>query len=101
MRWRTSTLHRELCRDPRDGTPLGDPVEVEGLRHAFDVPTLPTWPVCPGSVKSNIGHLEVAAGIVSLIKTILCLKNRAIPATLHYTSPNPELHLDEARSGAK
>ena len=48
-----------------------------------------------GSVKSNIGHLEVAAGVVSLIKTILCLKNKAIPATLHFTSPNPELRLDE------
>ena len=48
-----------------------------------------------GSVKSNIGHLEVAAGVVGLIKTILCLKNKAIPATLHFTSPNPELRLDE------
>ena len=47
-----------------------------------------------GSVKSNIGHLEVASGIAGLVKTILCLKHRAIPATLHYTSPNPELHLE-------
>lgn len=78
------------------GTPLGDPIEIQGLRTAFDVSneTRP-GPCVIGSVKSNIGHLEVAAGIAALIKTILCLKNKAIPATLHYTSPNPELHLDE------
>lgn len=78
------------------GTPLGDPIEVQGLRTAFAVSQTPRGGPCAlGSVKSNIGHLEVAAGIVGLIKTILCLKNKAIPATLHFTSPNPELRLDE------
>ena len=77
------------------GTPLGDPIEIEGLRQAFEVSEeTRSGPCYVGSVKSNIGHLESAAGIASLIKAILCLKNRAIPATLHYTSPNPELHLD-------
>jgi phthiocerol/phenolphthiocerol synthesis type-I polyketide synthase E len=77
------------------GTPLGDPIEIEGLRQAFEVSEEPRQGPCyVGSVKSNIGHLESAAGIASLIKAILCLKHRAIPATLHYTSPNPELHLD-------
>jgi phthiocerol/phenolphthiocerol synthesis type-I polyketide synthase E len=77
------------------GTPLGDPIEIEGLRLAFDVSEQTrSGPCYIGSVKSNIGHLESAAGIASLIKAILCLKHRAIPATLHYTSPNPELHLD-------
>ena len=77
------------------GTPLGDPIEIEGLRKAFEVSEeTRSGPCYVGSVKSNIGHLESAAGIASLIKAILCLKNRAIPATLHYTSPNPELHLD-------
>ena len=47
-----------------------------------------------GSVKSNIGHLDAASGVAGLIKTILCLKNQAIPPTLHYTAPNPELHLE-------
>ncbi len=77
------------------GTPLGDPIEIEGLRQAFEVSEQPrSGPCYVGSVKSNIGHLESASGIASLIKAILCLKHRAIPATLHYTSPNPELHLD-------
>lgn len=78
------------------GTPLGDPIEVQGLRNAFAVSEMTRAAPCVlGSVKSNIGHLEVAAGVVGLIKTILCLKNKAIPATLHYTSPNPELRLEE------
>lgn len=78
------------------GTPLGDPIEIQGLRTAFEVSeTTRPGPCVLGSVKSNIGHLEVAAGIAGLIKTILCLKHKAIPATLHYTSPNPELRLDE------
>jgi phthiocerol/phenolphthiocerol synthesis type-I polyketide synthase E len=77
------------------GTPLGDPIEIEGLRQAFDVSCTPRpGPCIVGSVKSNIGHLEVAAGMAGLIKAILCLKHRAIPPTLHFTSPNPELHID-------
>jgi phthiocerol/phenolphthiocerol synthesis type-I polyketide synthase E len=78
-------------------TPLGDPVEIEALRRAFDVSdTARQGPCVLGSVKSNIGHLEVASGIAGLIKTILCLKHRAIPSTLHFTRPNPELHLDRS-----
>ncbi|WP_268788634.1 type I polyketide synthase [Mycolicibacterium iranicum] len=77
------------------GTPLGDPIEIEGLRQAFELAEeTRSEPCYLGSVKSNIGHLETAAGIAGIIKAILCLQNKAIPATLHYTSPNPELHLD-------
>ena len=77
------------------GTPLGDPIEIEGLRQAFGISTANrAGPCFVGSVKSNIGHLEAASGIAGLIKAILCLKHRAIPATLHFTHPNPELHLD-------
>lgn len=76
------------------GTPLGDPIEVEALRQAFEVSTQPrSGPCVLGSVKSNVGHLEVASGITGLVKAILCLKHKAIPPTLHYTAPNPELHL--------
>ncbi|GJF14981.1 phthiocerol/phenolphthiocerol synthesis polyketide synthase type I PpsE [Mycolicibacterium cyprinidarum] len=77
------------------GTPLGDPIEIEGLRQAFELAEeTRSEPCYIGSVKSNIGHLETAAGIAGLIKAILCLEHKAIPATLHYTSPNPELHID-------
>ncbi|WP_396837098.1 type I polyketide synthase [Mycobacterium sp. ITM-2016-00317] len=77
------------------GTPLGDPIELEGLRQAFELAEeTRSAPCYVGSVKSNIGHLETAAGIAGLIKAILCLEHKAIPATLHYTSPNPELHID-------
>jgi phthiocerol/phenolphthiocerol synthesis type-I polyketide synthase E len=77
------------------GTPLGDPIEVEALRQAFEVSdTDRSGPCVLGSVKSNIGHLDAASGVAGLIKTILCLKNQAIPPTLHYTAPNPELHLE-------
>ncbi len=77
------------------GTPLGDPIEIDGLRRVFGASAAARRGPCVlGSVKSNIGHLEVASGIAGLIKTILCLKNRAIPSTLHFVSPNPELHLD-------
>ncbi len=78
------------------GTPLGDPIEIEALRQAFEISEEDRQGPCYiGSVKSNIGHLESAAGMAALIKTIMCLKNKAIPATLHYTSPNPELHIDK------
>ena len=77
------------------GTPLGDPIEIEALRQAFGASELDrSGPCVLGSVKSNIGHLDAASGVAGLIKTIMCLKNMAIPPTVHYTAPNPELHLD-------
>jgi acyl carrier protein len=77
------------------GTPLGDPIEIEALRQAFEVSSLDrSGPCVLGSVKSNVGHLDAASGVTGLIKTILCLKNKAIPPTVHYTAPNPELHLE-------
>ncbi|KUI31922.1 polyketide synthase [Mycobacterium sp. IS-1742] len=77
------------------GTPLGDPIEIDGLRKAFGVSDTPRpGPCAVGSVKSNIGHLAEVSGIAGLIKTILSLQHKAIPATLHYTEPNPALDLD-------
>jgi phthiocerol/phenolphthiocerol synthesis type-I polyketide synthase E len=78
------------------GTPLGDPIEIEALRQAFELSDIPrSGPCVLGSVKSNIGHLDAASGVTGLVKTILCLKNKAIPPTVHYTAPNPELHLED------
>ncbi len=78
------------------GTPLGDPIEIEALRQAFKLSTITRSSPCVlGSVKSNIGHLDAASGVTGMVKTILCLKNKAIPATVHYTAPNPELHLED------
>ena len=80
------------------GTPLGDPIEIEALRQAFVLSDLErAGPCVLGSVKSNIGHLDAASGVAGLVKTILCLKNKTIPPTVHYTAPNPELHLQDTQ----
>lgn len=73
-------------------TPLGDPIEVEALRAAYG--KLPENNVGIGTVKSNIGHLDVAAGVAGLIKTSLALQNQILPPTLHYQKPNPKLGLE-------
>ena len=73
------------------GTPLGDPIEVAGLSEAFRASTVRTGFCALGSVKTNIGHLDAAAGIAGLIKTILALVHRKIPASLHYSAPNPAI----------
>jgi 3-oxoacyl-(acyl-carrier-protein) synthase/acyl carrier protein len=73
------------------GTPLGDPIEVAALTQAF-TDRARHLPHCAiGSVKTNIGHLDSAAGMAGFIKTVLVLKNKQIPPSLHFTSPNPEI----------
>lgn len=73
------------------GTELGDPIEVQALERAFRGETRRTGFCALGSVKTNIGHLNAAAGIASFIKTVLALRHRAIPPSLHYTQPNPKI----------
>ncbi|WP_440119621.1 SDR family NAD(P)-dependent oxidoreductase [Paenibacillus sp. QZ-Y1] len=71
------------------GTSLGDPIEVEALTQAFRHHT-PDRSFCKiGSVKTNIGHLESAAGIAGLVKVMMMLKHRKIPASLHVKTLNP------------
>jgi acyl transferase domain-containing protein len=73
------------------GTRLGDPVEVAALADVFA--GCPSASCALGSVKSKIGHVDAAAGIAGLIKAVLSLDHRALPATLHYRAPNPEVRL--------
>ncbi|HEV7398616.1 MAG TPA: type I polyketide synthase, partial [Pyrinomonadaceae bacterium] len=72
-------------------TALGDPIEVGALTQAFRSSTSRSGFCALGSVKSNVGHLDAAAGVAGLIKTVLALKYRELPPSLHYTAPNPEI----------
>jgi amino acid adenylation domain-containing protein len=77
-------------------TPLGDPIEVAALTQAFREKTTKTQFCCLGSVKSNIGHLDAAAGIAGFIKAVLALCRRVQPATVHFEKANPRLNLPES-----
>jgi acyl transferase domain-containing protein len=70
------------------GTSLGDPIEVLALANVLGKNRENSHPLALGSVKTNIGHLEAAAGIASLIKVVLCLQNQQIPPHLHLQNPN-------------
>ena len=72
------------------GTKLGDPIEIEALNKAFNYDT--THKCAVGSVKTNLGHLDTAAGIAGLVKTALAINKKQIPATLHFTKPNLEIN---------
>nr|CAF05649.1 TubD protein [Archangium disciforme] len=78
------------------GTPLGDPIEVAALTRAFRAHTADTAFCTLGAVKSNIGHLDAAAGVAGVIKTVQALRHRLIPPTLHFERPNPALHLEQS-----
>jgi acyl transferase domain-containing protein len=73
------------------GTPLGDPVEVEALAKVFGQDRDAASPLFLGSVKTNIGHLEAASGIAGMIKTILALQHRMLPAHLHINELNDRI----------
>ncbi|GAB3838701.1 beta-ketoacyl synthase N-terminal-like domain-containing protein [Kribbella italica] len=72
-------------------TPLGDPIEIAALTRAFRESTDRTGFCRVGSVKSNLGHTDAAAGVIGLIKTVLCVENGVLPASLHFTRANPEI----------
>jgi amino acid adenylation domain-containing protein len=72
-------------------TPLGDPIEIEGLTRAFRRHTQERGFCAIGSVKSNVGHMVIAAGAGGLIKTALALKNGLIPPSINHGAPNPKI----------
>jgi polyketide synthase PksN len=76
------------------GTKLGDPIEIEGIQSAFSRFTSKKQFCAIGSVKSNLGHPDHSAGISSLIKAVLSLKNKAIPPTLHFNRPNRKINFE-------
>jgi amino acid adenylation domain-containing protein len=76
------------------GTVLGDPIEIAALTQAYQSHTQKKG-FCPiGSVKTNIGHLDAAAGVAGLIKTVLALKHQMLPPSLHFEQANPKIDFD-------
>ncbi len=75
------------------GTKIGDPIEIESLNVAFGNNVNHKCAI--GSVKSNMGHASEAAGVISLIKTALAIKNKIIPASINYNSANPAINFNE------
>ncbi|MDQ1354640.1 MAG: polyketide synthase PksJ, partial [Acidobacteriota bacterium] len=76
------------------GTPLGDPVEIEALKQGFR--TNKKGFCLIGSVKTNVGHLDTAAGVAGFIKTVLALEHQQIPPSLHFETPNPKIDFENS-----
>ncbi|MEV6316922.1 beta-ketoacyl synthase N-terminal-like domain-containing protein, partial [Streptomyces sp. NPDC051776] len=76
------------------GTPVGDPVEAAALGAVLGAGRTADDPLRVGSVKTNVGHLEGAAGIAGLLKTVLSLQHRELPPSLNYETPNPDIPLN-------
>jgi amino acid adenylation domain-containing protein len=78
------------------GTRLGDPIEVAALTKAFRLSTVKPGFCAIGSVKTNIGHLDAAAGVAGLIKTVLALQHQQIPPSLNFEQPNPQIDFENS-----
>jgi acyl transferase domain-containing protein len=78
------------------GTALGDPAEIAALTKAYRSQTDRRGYCAIGSIKSNIGHLDVAAGVVGLIKTVMALEHRELPPTLHFENANPDIDFERS-----
>jgi amino acid adenylation domain-containing protein/non-ribosomal peptide synthase protein (TIGR01720 family) len=76
------------------GTSLGDPIEIAALTQAFRAQTTEAGFCAIGSLKTNVGHLDAAAGVAGLIKAALALKHRQLPPSLHFEQANPQIPFD-------
>ncbi|HEU4594643.1 MAG TPA: type I polyketide synthase, partial [Pyrinomonadaceae bacterium] len=107
-RWAQEALIREACREagvsPGElqyveahgtGTALGDPIEALALGAVLAEGRAEGSACAVGSVKTNIGHLEAAAGVAGLMKVVLMLKHRELAPSLHYEQPNPHIPFDQ------
>lgn len=77
------------------GTALGDPIEIQALTDAFGNRTRAQASCAVGSVKTNIGHLDAAAGVAGFLKTVLALKHKSLPPSLHFEIPNPRIEFEK------
>ena len=77
------------------GTAVGDPIEARAIGEALGRQRPPGRALPIGSVKSNLGHLEAAAGMASLVKVLLAIRHRRVPATIHLAQPNPQIPFEE------
>ena len=77
------------------GTPVGDPIELEAAVGAYCTERDPDQPLLIGSVKTNVGHLEPAAGVAGLVKVMLSMKQGVIPQHLHHENPTPVIDWDQ------
>ncbi|KGR94823.1 type I polyketide synthase [Burkholderia sp. ABCPW 111] len=93
-------VYRRAGIDPRSlayleahgtGTAVGDPIEARALIDVAGAQRPEHDPLLIGSVKTNIGHLETASGMAGLVKAVCCLKHRAVPRSLHFETPNPNI----------
>lgn len=78
------------------GTPLGDPIEIAALTQAFRAHTKAKQFCAVGTAKTNIGHLDIAAGVTGFIHAVHVVRNGIYPATLHFKRPNPKLELESS-----
>jgi len=76
------------------GTAIGDPIEAEALQVVFAEDREPERPLLLGSIKSNVGHTQAAAGVLGLMKVVLALKNKMVPASLHASEPSQHIDWD-------
>jgi acyl transferase domain-containing protein/SAM-dependent methyltransferase len=99
------TAHRAAGIEPNDvtfveahgsGTPVGDAIEIAALTHAFAGKARTKRSCALGSIKTNIGHTDAAAGVAGLIKTVLQLEHRTLVPSLHFERPNAELDLENS-----